>query len=721
MNYSIFNTFSEMQMSDKDQTSDVKQNLKSTEKEKPQSKEELSPNNMRINAFIQTFKGNRPLNLILRYGLSILIVIVAFLLYQVLTIILGPGLPTYILFYPAIIIVALLAGFRPGILATFISVILAGIWILPPVGQFSIDSTVDQVSLILFSTIGILISVLAELYHKNRIKAAAYEKEQALRETRLEKEFLADILKNASQPFAIGYPNGKLGLHNNAFNRLTGYNKEELDIVNWSNTLTPFEWRKMEEQKLAELIRTGQPVRYEKEYIRKDGSRVPIELLVSATLDGNGEPKYYYSFLTDISERKKAEQALKESEEKYRNIIENIQDAYFRGNKEGKIIMASPSAADLYRYDSPEEMIGLPALAVYKNDEDRDFVLQELKNHGNLTNNEVSALRKDGTTFWASQNAQYYYDEEGEIQGTEAFVRDITKLKVAEENMRRMLKNEQQLSEELQTTNEELQSTTEELRTSNEELQSITEELQVSNEELLNTQDELTETIKKLEASNKELEQFAYVASHDLQEPLRMVASFTQLLEKKYKDNLDKDADEYIDFIVEGANRMKDLIDDLLIFSRLNTEKKAFQNTDLNQLLKNVIFGMKSTIEKENAYITYDSLPVVRCDSSQMNQVFQNLISNSIKFHETPPRIHISAEENTDEWILGVSDEGIGIDPSYQQKIFDVFRRLHTREEYAGTGIGLSICKRIVERHGGRIWVESEPNKGANFYFTILK
>jgi signal transduction histidine kinase len=253
------------------------------------------------------------------------------------------------------------------------------------------------------------------------------------------------------------------------------------------------------------------------------------------------------------------------------------------------------------------------------------------------------------------------------------------------------------------------------------EIKKSQKELQDSNKELMQTQEELKETVNKLKISNQELEQFAYVASHDLQEPLRMVGSFTQLLEMKYKDKLDNDANDYIGYIVEGSHRMKNLIDDLLAFSRLNTEKKEFQLKNLNQVLDNVMLGMKSSIEEEDAHITSDNLPTVKCDSSQISQVFQNLISNSIKFHNSPPTIHISAEESDGEWILGVSDEGIGIDPKHQKKIFDVFNRLHTREEYAGTGIGLSICKRIVERHNGRIWVESEPGQGANFYFTIPK
>jgi light-regulated signal transduction histidine kinase (bacteriophytochrome) len=235
-------------------------------------------------------------------------------------------------------------------------------------------------------------------------------------------------------------------------------------------------------------------------------------------------------------------------------------------------------------------------------------------------------------------------------------------------------------------------------------------------------QNNLQEAINKLEISNRELEQFAYVASHDLQEPLRMVSSFTQLLERRYKDKLDSDADEYIDFIVEGSHRMKDLIDDLLVFSRLNTDKKEFKLTDLNQLLENVLFNFESVIEDNKIQIAIDSLPIIKCDASQINQLFQNLISNAIKFrNDESPEIHIACQNSDNNWLFSVSDNGIGIDSEHQKKIFNVFSRLHTRDEYEGTGIGLSICKRIIERHGGEIWVESEPRQGSTFYFTITK
>jgi len=233
---------------------------------------------------------------------------------------------------------------------------------------------------------------------------------------------------------------------------------------------------------------------------------------------------------------------------------------------------------------------------------------------------------------------------------------------------------------------------------------------------------ELKELIKKLEISNRELEQFAYVASHDLQEPLRMISSFTQLLEMRYRDRLDDDADDYIDFIVEGANRMKKLIDDLLMFSRLNTEAKPFESINMGELTNAVISYLKPTIEETNAKITQEPLPIIRGDPSQIRQLLQNLISNAIKFRgDEPPEIHISAEELEKEWLISVIDNGVGIDLEHQDKIFKIFNRLHTREEYPGTGIGLAICKRIVNRHGGKIWVESEPPKGSTFYFTIPK
>ena len=231
---------------------------------------------------------------------------------------------------------------------------------------------------------------------------------------------------------------------------------------------------------------------------------------------------------------------------------------------------------------------------------------------------------------------------------------------------------------------------------------------------------ELSKSNIELERSNKELEQFAYVSSHDLQEPLRMVTSFTQLLERRYKGQLDNEADDYIEFIVEGAHRMKYLIDDLLAFSRLNTQAKELESVELENVIDDVLSNLSVTIKENKACITYDPLPTVNADKTQMMQVFQNLIANAIKFQgSNPPKIHISAHKDEKEWKFAVTDNGIGIDPEYQKQIFEVFKRLHTREEYPGSGIGLSVSQKIIRRHGGNIWVESELGKGSTFYFTI--
>ncbi len=227
----------------------------------------------------------------------------------------------------------------------------------------------------------------------------------------------------------------------------------------------------------------------------------------------------------------------------------------------------------------------------------------------------------------------------------------------------------------------------------------------------------------ELKRSNEELQQFAYVASHDLQEPLRMVASYMQLLERKYKGQLDEKADMYIGFAVDGASRMKALINDLLNFSRVDSKAKDLAPTDFNEMLEVVRQNLKQAIEENKAKIIMtDIMPVIPADSSQMIQIFQNLISNAIKFKGVvTPEITISAEQQPTHWLFKIKDNGIGIEKEYWDRIFVIFQRLNNREEYPGTGIGLAICKKIVERHGGQIWLESEAGKGTTFFFSIKK
>ena len=240
--------------------------------------------------------------------------------------------------------------------------------------------------------------------------------------------------------------------------------------------------------------------------------------------------------------------------------------------------------------------------------------------------------------------------------------------------------------------------------------------------ELKQAEKTLNLRLEELTRSNKELEQFAYISSHDLQEPLRMIASYLQLLERKYKGKLDVKADKYIKFSVDGATRMQNLIDDLLDFSRVTTHAKEFELTDLESIYKEVTSNLEVSIRENKAIISHDSLPVVMVDKTQIVQVFQNLINNAIKFRsKNQPKINISVKKGDDHWLFAVKDNGIGMDPKHSDRIFEVFKRLHKKRDYPGTGIGLAICKKIIERHGGRIWVVSELGKGSIFYFTLPK
>ncbi len=224
----------------------------------------------------------------------------------------------------------------------------------------------------------------------------------------------------------------------------------------------------------------------------------------------------------------------------------------------------------------------------------------------------------------------------------------------------------------------------------------------------------------ELNRSNKELEEFAYIASHDLQEPLRSVAGSCQLLRRRYGDKLDKQAMEFIDFAVAGAKRMEELINDLLTYSRVSTNAKELETVALDQVIQDVISNLRTAISDSGAEVTSDPLPSMKLDPWQVGQLFQNLIANSLKFHGTEsPKVHISAVETSGTWEFAVRDNGIGIDPKYFDRIFVVFKRLHSRDEYPGTGIGLASCKKIVERHGGTIWVESTVGRGTTFRFTL--
>jgi PAS domain S-box-containing protein len=1319
---------------------------------------------------------------LIRYGGALVAVGAALLLRLALMAWVGPGLPTYITFYPAVMVVALLGGLGPGLLATAAVVLAADYWIIPPQG-LRIERFVDGVGLAFFASMGVFMSIVAELYRRTRLKAAAYDKDLALRESRQQNEMLARVIEHSSQPFGMGYADGRLGLINRAFERLTGYSGEELRTRDWTKTLTPPEWRESERLKLEELLKTGQPVRYEKEYIRKDGARVPIELLVHLARDAEGKPEYYYSFVTDITERKRAEEALQESERQFRTLAESIPNLAWWANSDGYIAWYNQRWHE-YTGTTPQEMEGwgwqsvhdpqaLPAvlerwkaslatgepfemtfplrgadgvfrpfltrvlplkdaqgrvqqwfgtntdvseqlrtqeterrlnaelrqrvaelqaankevqnsrrsavslaedaIEAHKEAEKANAALQKLnRTLKALSDSSKSMLRATSEKMyldevckdvvancghamvwvgfaeededWSVRPVAYAGFEEGYLEslhitwadcergrgptGTairtgkpcacsnmltdpafapwreeaikrgyasslvlplmsggkafgaitiysrhaDPFTEDETRLLVqladdvgycirslralaernrAEEQLRllstavesavngiaitdrqgrllwinpaftqltgysmneavgqnpRLLKSGQhtpafyremwgtilrgepwrgelvnrrkdgslyfeemtitpvraggadithfvaikqdvtrrkEAEEALQRLNEELEERVAErtvklsqsgaryrslvtataqivwttnpdgqivtelptwqeftgqsyaeyqgsgwsnalhpddreptkavwlgavaartlyeieyrmrrrdgqyrhilargvpvleadgsirewvgtctditerkeaerrreftaallglfvrkssandyldsvvdiirqwsgcqalgIRLKNEqqeipyeswagfepgfleleqrlslehdsclciraisgkfeepdrplltrggsfraddaiafakglapeklaryrgncmkfgftslavipiryreeiigaihladrrpgqfpleivevielatpligealhrfrteaelakhrdhlevlvrqrtnELETANTRLQVEIAERQRAQEALEHAAADLKRSNSDLEQFAYVASHDLQEPLRAVGGYVKLLQRRFPENVDAKAKEFITGASEGATRMERLITDLLAFSRVGTRGRAFVPSDLNRVLDDALHNLQATLKSAHATVTHEPLPTLPMDATQMMQLFQNLIGNSIKFHgEQPPQIHVGVRKEEQRWVFQVRDNGIGIEPQYFERIFQIFQRLHTRKHYPGTGIGLAICKKIVERHGGVIWVESQPEQGSTFSFSI--
>ena len=493
-----------------------------------------------------------------------------------------------------------------------------------------------------------------------------------------------------------------------------------------------------------------------------------------------------YILTSDITKRKLSEEALKASEKNYRELIDNSLVGIFKSNLQGEILFANDSLVQIFGYDNVEELLGINIKNLYKDQNDRVSLLQDLQNHGSLGDYELEMIGKDGQSINLLISANL---KDEVISG---MFMDITRGKLAEkrliesEDRYRSLFNQMtegfavheiicdQNKEPIDFRFIDINPAFEKL-TGLDRLEVVgklksevvpddkVDWAKIYGEVALSglpkhfddysdtlkryydiyayspkpnqfatifndvterklTEENLQMTLNRLEKSNYDLEQFAYVASHDLQEPLRMITSFLQLLQRRYGENLDQDANEFIGFAVDGAARMQKLINDLLTFSRLNTKPVQFREIKTKEVLDQVIFESKIFIENNDAEITYDPLPAISADYSQMVQLFQNLIVNAIKYRGTErPEVHISARSKGNNWLFSVQDNGMGIEVNQSDRIFKIFQRLHGRDEYEGTGIGLAIAKRIVERHGGTIWVESEPGKGSTFYFTIPK
>lgn len=406
----------------------------------------------------------------------------------------------------------------------------------------------------------------------------------------------------------------------------------------------------------------------------------------------------------EVKERQEAEAKLKESQYLIQQITDTIPTIFYIYDLEKKRnIYSNRTIESVLGYSSQEiKDMGEELLVKISHPEDLDNIAQHHRKLAQAQNKdlleiEYRMINCHGELRWFhSRDTTFTFNKNGKVQQILGSCIDITERKQVEIQLQQY---KEHLEELISTRTAELQSEIYERR-------KIEENLRRSNQELAR--------------SNQELEQFAYIASHDLKEPLRAITSYAQLLEKKYADKLDQKAKKYIFNIVNGGTRMGQLINDLLNYSKIGTKRRKFKQVNTENIVQQVLFNLKVAITETEAKITYDSLPKIMGDKSQLIQLFQNLISNAIKFHGAhPPEIHICATKKCNAWHFCIKDQGIGIEPEYAERIFLIFQRLHSRSKYPGTGIGLAICKKIMEGHRGEIWLDSKPGEGSSFYFSF--
>ncbi len=497
---------------------------------------------------------------------------------------------------------------------------------------------------------------------KSEIELRKKEEELEIKE---KIEQLKDFYENIVETIIEGLweidSNGKTCYVNKQLADMLGYNQNELlnrpffDFIDVKYV--------DHAKKLFERRKQGIKERYDTRFVRKDGSVIWVTVSASPIIKNN-QFTGAIGLVTDIMERKRIEDELKESEERYRTIVEYSNDMIWALDTEGKFTFFNKRAEKLSGYNF-EEWKG-KSFSPLISEEELPKVIDAFHRvlAGQSLEYEVTFVNKFNKRITLSVNTTPIYSK-GRVVGTTSFGRDITEQKKAEIKIK-----------------------------------------------------EKTEELKR---SNIELEQFAYIVSHDLQEPLRSISGFTEILARRYKNKLDPEADQFITYVINGSKRMQQMINDILALSRVGTKTKEFLPAYITDVLDSVFINLRLLIEKNNAIITYDKMPIVNVDKSQFVQLFQNLVENAIKFRKKDviPKIHISAKKEKNEWIFSVQDNGIGIDPKNFHKLFIIFQRLHSRNEYEGTGIGLAICRKIVERHKGKIWVESELGKGSTFRFSI--
>ncbi len=449
---------------------------------------------------------------------------------------------------------------------------------------------------------------------------------------------------------------------NPRFAAIAGRSREELATLDWPRITHPDDVQADLDNMVALNAQKITGFAMQKRYVRPDGSCVWIQMTIAPLrTEDNGGPRHL-CMIEDITERRRAEEALRRASAYNRSLIEASLDPLVTIGPDGKITDVN-AATEAITGRSRSELIGTDFSDYFTEPDRARAGYQQVFREGSVHDYALEVRGPNGRSTPVLYNATVYRDEAGQVVGVFAAARDVT--------------------------------------------------------ERYRLEQALAERATALERSNRDLEQFAYVASHDLQEPLRMVASYVELLASRYQGRLDEKADRFIHYAVDGAARMQTLINDLLTFSRVTTRARPFTPTSSEAALAEALANLQRSIAEKDAVVTHDPLPQVMADPTQLEQVLQNLVGNALKFCDRKPHVHVRAERRDSDWLFSVRDNGIGIAPEHAGRLFVLFQRLHTREQYPGTGIGLAVCKKVVERHGGCIWVESQPGEGSTFYFTL--
>jgi PAS domain S-box-containing protein len=615
-----------------------------------------------------------------KYGLAIILTALALGLRLGFDPLLGQL--TFITFFPAIMLTGWYGGLGPGLLCTFLCAVSAHYFIQYPRFSFHFDS-LQLIRLFLFVAFGALMSVLCETLHKT------------IRYLQKAEEWFRITLSSIGDAAIATDIDGKIIFMNSVAEGLTGWKHLEAEGKNISeifeivNEFT----RKSVENPIEKVLNEGRIIGLANHtvLISKGRKEYPIEDSAAPIRDSFGKLLGVIMVFHDVTERRLIESKLKNEHEWLTTTLSSIGDAVIATNKAGEVEFLNPIAESLCGWTS-EEAKGKPLEKVFRiiNEQTREAVdnpvskvLKENRVIGLA--NHTTLISKNGKEIPIEDSAAPIRSTNNEILGAVMVFHDVTEKRSAE----RLLKK----------AHDEL-----EIR-----VQERTQELSQSNNELTR--------------SNEELATFAYVASHDLQEPIRMIRSYAQLLEKSAAEKLSSEQRSYLKTMTDGVKRIQILLDDLLSYSRVRSMSLQKESVDMNEILKEVLSSLEIKIGESRAIISQDSLPVISAARSQMAQLFQNLISNSLKFQSQGqiPKLHISVHANEKDFTFCVTDNGIGIDSVYFEKIFIIFQRLNSRDSFPGTGIGLAICKKIVERHDGKIWVESNQGKGSAFFFSLPK